>query len=450
MTVSHRDGPVVVSPDAEGATLVSRACELADLSFRAFLFERDAPRIHWAAPDGLEIVGSGATARLRADGPKRFETLREDATGLFSTLDADLPPPARPRAFGGLAFHAGHEPAPPWEGFHAAEFVIPRVQLTRTDETTWLTVSRYGSEADPNAVETELETVRSELTAHPAMQPSAAPPGIESSTLTTPRETWTEQVMAATDRIAEGELRKVVLAQALDVLLATPLEIPDVLERLRRTYPDCYRFLVEPTSDAGFFGAPPERLVSLSGRRVETEALAGSVGRGETPEEDHELMTSLLESEKIQHEQGVVVDTIREQLEPLGEVRVAEQTVRKLATIQHLQTPIRAALDGNEHILSIVEALHPTPAVGGLPPEAAWETIRETETFERGWYAAPVGWFDAAGDGEFAVGIRSGVASADLVTLFAGNGIVADSDPDEEWEEVQLKYRPILDALADE
>ncbi|MCL7418045.1 MAG: chorismate-binding protein, partial [Halalkalicoccus sp.] len=139
-----------------------------------------------------------------------------------------------------------------------------------------------------------------------------------------------------------------------------------------------------------------------------------------------------------------------EQLEPLGEVRVAEQTVRKLATIQHLRTPIRADLAADEHVLSIVEALHPTPAVGGLPPENAWETIRETEAFERGWYAAPVGWFDAAGNGEFAVAIRSGVASDDLVTLFAGNGIVADSDPDEEWEEVQLKYRAILDALAAE
>lgn len=447
MTVSHRDSSVIAAPDSEGGTLVSRARELADLSYRSFLADRDPPRIHWAAPDGLEIVGGGAAARLRAEGPDRFDTLREDARRLFSALDADLPSPARPRAFGGFSFHAGHEPAPPWEGFPAAEFVVPRVQLTRTDETTWLTVSGYGPDTDPEAVEAELEAVRSELTAHPAMQPSAAPPGIASTVLTTPREEWTRQIRAATDRIAAGELRKVVLAQALEVDLETEIEIPDVLERLRRTYPECYRFLIEPTEAASFFGAPPERLVSLSGRRVETEALAGSVARGETPEEDHELMTSLLESEKIQHEQGVVVDTIREQLEPLGDVTVAEQTIRKLATIQHLRTPIRAELTDEEHVLSIVEALHPTPAVGGLPPEKAWETIRETETFERGWYAAPVGWFDADGDGEFAVAIRSGVASDEAVTLFAGNGIVADSDPDEEWKEVQLKYRPILDAL---
>jgi len=119
-----------------------------------------------------------------------------------------------------------------------------------------------------------------------------------------------------------------------------------------------------------------------------------------------------------------------------------------LATIQHLQTPIEATLEGDRHVLEIVEALHPTPAVGGgVPPDAAWETIRDAEPFDRGWYAAPVGWFDAAGDGEFAVALRSGVASDETVTLFAGNGIVADSDPDDEWDEVQLKFRPILDEL---
>lgn len=450
MTVPHRDGPAVAAPVEGSATLVSRTRELADLSYRSFLSERDPPRVHWAAPDGLEIAGGGAAARLRADGPDRFAILREDADRLFSALDVEGPEAARPRAFGGFAFDADHDPAPPWEGFPAAEFVVPRVQLTRTDETTWLTVSHYGDDADPAGVDEELEAVRTELAEHPAMQPSGGVPGVAATRLTTPREEWTRQVRAATDRIDAGNLRKVVLAQALEATLGTPIKVSDVLERLRRTYPDCYRFLFEPTAAASFFGAPPERLVSLSGREVETEALAGSAARGESPEADHELMTSLLESEKIQHEQGVVVDTIREQLEPLGEVRVGERTVRKLATIQHLRTPIRAELADAEHVLSIVEALHPTPAVGGLPPEAAWETIRETEAFDRGWYAAPMGWFDAAGDGEFAVAIRSGVASDDSVTLFAGNGIVADSDPDEEWEEVQLKYRPILDALAGE
>jgi len=227
--------------------------------------------------------------------------------------------------------------------------------------------------------------------------------------------------------------------------------MPDVLARLGESYPDCFRFCLEPTPDAAFFGATPERLVTLRGQTVEADGLAGSIGRGETPEEDAELKASIENSEKMAHEHGLVVETIREQLAPLSaEVRIEDRRVRKLANIQHLWTPIEADLRSADHVLSIVEALHPTPAVGGLPPEEALRTIRETETFDRGWYAAPVGWFDAEGDGTFAVGIRSAVTSGKSATLFAGNGIVADSDPDEEYEEVQLKYLPILDELEDE
>jgi len=147
-------------------------------------------------------------------------------------------------------------------------------------------------------------------------------------------------------------------------------------------------------------------------------------------------------------EHEVVADAIREQLEPFASsVGTGDQSVRRLATVQHLRTPISAELAGDEHVLSLVEALHLTPAVGGLPPDAALETIRRTETFDRGWYAAPVGWFDASGNGTFAVAIRSALARGDAATVFAGAGIVADSDPDREWDEVQLKYRPMLDEL---
>jgi menaquinone-specific isochorismate synthase len=189
--------------------------------------------------------------------------------------------------------------------------------------------------------------------------------------------------------------------------------------------------------------------VSLSGRTVQTEALAGSIGRGETTEEDEWLASQLRDSEKDVHEHDLVTETIRDQLAPLAaDIRTGSRVVRRLATVQHLRTPIRATLADDEHVLRLVEALHPTPAVGGLPPTAALRTIRETEAFDRGWYAAPVGWFDAEGDGAFAVAIRSALARERTATLFAGAGIVADSDPDSEWDELGLKYRPILDELG--
>jgi len=429
---------------ADPSSVESRSREVADVSYRAFFEAFQGPRVYWTTPEGLEIAGVGAAGTLSGIGQGRFDQLRAAAEHLFGALDHDGPGTTRPRAFGGLAFHDEHEPNSPWDGFPAAQFVVPRVQLVRSNGSTHVTVTNVGEPA--RTLEEDLKDVHERVRELPAMRPTGGSPGIAARRQRTPRAEWMSGVERVVDRIDLGELRKVVLATALDVDLAGGVSIPDVMERLRRTYPECFRFLIQPNG-AGFFGAPPERLVRLEGRSLRTEALAGSVARGETPEEDDRLAASLLESDKLQHEQRLVVDAICDQLEPLADVAEREQGVCKLATIQHLETPIEGRLHRDEHVLSIVEALHPTPAVGGLPPGRAMETIRETETFDRGWYASPVGWFDADGDGEFAVAIRSAVANGDRVTLFAGNGIVADSDPAEEWEEVQLKFRPILDEL---
>ncbi|MFC6717594.1 isochorismate synthase MenF [Natrialbaceae archaeon GCM10025810] len=427
---------------------VARSRELEDVSFGAVLEADGQPRILWATPDGLEFVGCGLAARFVATGSDRFERIRADADDLFAAIDHDGPTVARPRAFGGFSFHDGHDPVAPWTGFVSASFVVPRVLVTRSDEGTWLTAIGDGADDADRA----LERWRDRFDDLPAMRPSGSGPGIVSTDRTTTREEWTEGVETALDAIGRGDLTKVVLAQSLAVTLAEPVDVPATLERLRRRYPNCYRFLVDHGAEGTFFGAPPERLVAKRGEHLETEALAGSVPRGETPREDEELFRRMVDESKFQREHGLVVEAIRDQLEPItSTLDVDEQTVRRLATIQHLRTPIRATIGGNygsnRHVLEFVEALHPTPAVGGVPPERAWETIRTTEPFDRGWYASPIGWFDAAGDGEFAVALRSGVAIDETVTLFAGNGIVADSDPDEEWDEVQLKFRPILDEL---
>jgi len=424
--------------------LVSRSRELETAAFDAVLEDETASRIQWATPDGLEIVGRGVAARFTAAGTDRFDRIRTQASRTFDGLAHDGPERARPRAFGGFSFHDGHDATPPWLGFEAASFVVPQLFVTRTDDGTWLTA--VGHRADE--AEDRLERWHDRLMNQPATRPSDSTPGVAATRRTTSQAAWTEQVETALERIDDGQLTKVVLAQSLSVDLEEPIDVPATLERLRRRYPNCYGFQIDHDTDGTFFGAPPERLVSKRGARVETEALAGSVPRGETPAEDEAHVDRMRADAKFQQEHGLVVDAIRDQLAPLAhELTVSEQTIRRLATIQHLRTPIEATLEGDRHVLELVEALHPTPAVGGVPPDAAWETIRDTEPFDRGWYAAPVGWFDAAGDGEFAVGLRSGVAADETVTLFAGNGIVADSDPDEEWDEVQLKFRPILDEL---
>lgn len=429
--------------------LVSRAVQLSTVpDRRSALSAADSPRTFWSAPGEATVVGSGTATTIRADGPNRFRAVREAAEELFSVGDVHAGAlAARPRLFGGFAFHDDHAGSGPWEGYPGAEFVLPRTQVTYTDGEAWLTVNDVGGE--PAAVERRLEAETERLEGLSNPGPVGIPPGITDRARTTSETEWHNSVIAATDRIAAGELRKVVLAQALRTTLGRALSMPETLSRLAGRYPECYRFLFEPEDGSGgFFGATPERLVGRRGRTVETGALAGTTGRGDTPEEDEWLAAELLADEKNVHEHELVADAVRSQLEPYAaSIRAGERSIRRLATVQHIETPITAELADDEHVLTLVEALHPTPAVGGLPPREALRTIRDTEPFERGWYAAPVGWFDAAGYGSFAVAIRSAVARGETATLFAGVGIVEDSDPDREWEEVQLKYRPILDEL---
>jgi menaquinone-specific isochorismate synthase len=430
--------------------LVSRTVEFDAPSLAAAFDALSAPRTTWSAPDDALVLGSGAAATLAASGPDRFAEIRSATADLFDSGDVHAgTEAARPRVFGGFAFHEGACDGDPWGPFPEARFVLPRVQLTFADNGTWLTVNAAGPDAAVGAVEDRLAAETERLAAVDGNGSEPPRPGIAESRRTTSRAAWRESVEAAVDRIRGGDLQKVVLAQALEADLAAEFPRAATLDRLAGKYPDCHRYYFEPDGGgSAFFGATPERLVSLRGRTVETDALAGTTGRGETPAEDEWLAQELLDDAKNVHEHELVADTVREQLEPFAaSVAAGERRVRRLATVQHLHTPITAELSDDRHVLELVEALHPTPAVGGLPPDRALRTIHETEPFDRGWYAAPVGWIDAAGNGAFAVAIRSAVATPRRATLFAGVGLVADSDPDREWDEIQLKYRPILDEL---
>lgn len=413
------------------------------------LAELESPTIAWI--DGQQtLLASGATVSITAGGADRFETVRKQAEQLFARVQrsGSAIEEARPRVIGGFSFTDTHrDPAPntTWEGFPGAWFVLPEVQFTATSSGAWITTTADGSKAGRRARD-RLERYQSLSVSGPE---SKTVPSVMRKSYVPERSDWQRQIEAATAKIGAGTLRKVVLAQALTAELSGPIATHEILGELGRSYPACIRFGFEPQTGGTFFGATPERLVTLQGKEVTTAGLAGSIGRGETTEEDDWLAEQLRTSEKNIHEHEIVVETIREQLEPVTEsVETGERGIRKLANVQHLQTPVSATLSESRHVLELVEALHPTPAVGGLPPEAALQTIRDTEVFDRGWYAAPVGWFDANGDGTFGVAIRSAITRNEEATLFAGAGIVGDSDPDEEYDELQLKYRPILDELA--
>ena len=262
---------------------------------------------------------------------------------------------------------------------------------------------------------------------------------------------FADSVAGALGQLSAGKLHKVVLADVMDVVAPQPVDMVRSLQTLRKNHPDCTVFSVGNGKGQSFIGASPERLLSINERRLTTDALAGSASRGETPEKDAELGQALLNSNKERYEHQVVVEFIAKQLRSLGlepHYTDAPQLLQ-LLHIQHLHTPMGATLDPQKiSPLDVLSKLHPTPAVAGLPLQAACELIHKHENFDRGLYAAPLGWIDTEGNSEFIVGIRSALIDGCKARLYAGAGIVAGSQPAKELAEIRLKLQTLLNALV--
>jgi len=274
---------------------------------------------------------------------------------------------------------------------------------------------------------------------------------------------WRDQIDAITEAIENGTCSKIVAARTCTLAFAGAVRPPELLAALDARHADCVRVLIQPPGAGALIAATPERLIRRDGDMVWCDALAGtrsiappshaagSVQPAQTASSAQiaAATAELLASTKDRREHALVVDAIRDALADCAEVDApAEPDVRALRHIVHLHTPFRARLREPRHVLELAGRLHPTPAVGGTPRDIAVNWIRLHEPVARGWYAAPVGWFDLDGNGELAVAIRSGVLTGNRVHLWAGAGIVAGSDPDRELAETELKLRAMLGALG--
>ncbi|MDB9476945.1 isochorismate synthase [Dolichospermum circinale] len=249
--------------------------------------------------------------------------------------------------------------------------------------------------------------------------------------------------------IESQHLSKIVLADTLDVTNNQDFNLLQSLNNLRQLHPNCHVFSTSNGQGQNFIGASPERLISIHKQQLITDALAGSAPRGKTPLEDTANANNLVNNTKEKHEHKLVLDFITQHLSQLGLFpQVLTPRLRQLSNIQHLWTPITAIVPNNIHPLQIISKLHPTPAVAGAARDIACTEIRRYENFERGLYAAPLGWVDGEGNCEFIVGIRSALIDGNYARLYAGAGIVAGSDPQKEFAEVQLKLQALLKALV--
>jgi menaquinone-specific isochorismate synthase len=346
-----------------------------------------------------------------------------------------------------------------WANFHPAHFVLPHYQLLAHGRDAWLTINaQIPAEEDPAELIPALREALAEKAEELQGSRGAGEQGrgsalrTQNSALSYPMSEgqWAELVGQATAAIQAGQFQKVVLSRLAELRLEKPVDVVQALAYLDAQYPECYRFLFEPRPHHAFYGATPELLTRVVGTAVETMGLAGSARRGNTPGEDKGLAMDLMSSVKDRHEHQLVVESIQRRLAPLTtELDVpARPKIYTLSNIHHLHTPIQGTLAEASGVLPVVAVLHPTPALGGTPREAAMQFIQATEPVSRGWYAAPVGWIDHQLDGVFGVAIRSAVAQENKVWAYAGAGIVAQSVAEQEWQETQVKFRPMFNALG--
>ncbi len=459
MTVS--DG-ATVGRAAAGLAATSVPIESVDaIALYSAAVETDLEATLWLRPsEGFALVGIGRAWSIEPAGPERFG--EADAAWRSLVEGARLTRPAGVRGlgpvlFGGMGF-TGRAPEShgAWAPFGASSMVVPSLTALRFDGNSWLTASIVadGSAADGEAAGlertwTQVAARAGELAhaAAPGPPPPDAPLAIEGEWPTV--QQWRHIVGLATGAVGRGRLDKVVFARRVDMSSPAALDVPSALRRLAASAPESTVFAFR-RGKAQFIGATPERLVRAEGRTYRTAAVAGSIRRGADPAEDAALAAELLASEKEREEHAVVVRAIRRQLAPISDrLEIApEPGVLVLRHVQHLVTEVAGTLRVQEGLLALAGRLHPTPAVGGEPRDLALAMIDEHEGFDRGWYAGPVGWLSADGDGELMVALRCGLVEDRRVTLYAGCGIVADSDPDREWEESRIKMRTVAAALG--
>ena len=436
-------------------------------AFDSPAIDSSAERFFWTQPDaGLQVLGLGEAAAVETTGRERFD---EAAAAVRDVLDGleivgEEPPAGMgARVVGGFSFRDRASFAAPWEAYPSCRFVLPRLLLVRGPEGCWLTgVGREPGDRIVNAVKGRLSSATRAHDARCGFE-SRGIEGFADGPEYRVRSDrshadYRAQVEAARSAIREGAFEKVVLARSLHVRHPGRFDVPGLLGRLRDLYPACATFAVARAGSC-FLGATPERLVALEGDRVRTSALAGSAPRGRSPEEDESRGRALRESKKEQAEHAVVVRSIAEALRPVcADVAIPEAPrLLRLEGIQHLETPIegRLAAPGSLSLLELAGRLHPTPAVGGAPAEPALDWIGRCEGLDRGWYAGGVGFVDRRGGGEIHVALRSGVVRSsdeqgvEEATLFAGGGIVADSEAESELEETRIKLRALLAPLTE-
>jgi isochorismate synthase len=407
----------------------------------------DVPVFAWSAPGRARFACAGVAGTPVTLDPfdeERCLAAADAATRAFRLSDVSADPTLAPRlrAFAGASFSARTDDSGPWRGWGRGLAVVPRWYYEeRESGATFAMLALPGDppRRDPALVAEGVRALgalsqpRDTVTRHAPVD-----------TVGTDADAWGRGVTRALDHISSGAASKLVLARSLRVTFSGPVNPHALFDRLAESA-ESIVFAVERKGSC-FLGASPETLVRRVGETVESDALAGTgVPQRPLPPPDIPL-----EDAKLTREHRLVVDALLARLAPLCRQIDAPSRprTRTCLRVEHLYTPVRGRLSEPVHVLELARRLHPTPAVAGKPVDEALRWIDANEDSSRGWYAGPIGWFDAQGDGEFAVALRCALVRGNDALLYAGAGLVPGSDPREEYDETALKLRTMLDALG--
>ncbi|MFB2642188.1 isochorismate synthase MenF [Shewanella bicestrii] len=400
------------------------------------------PRIYWHGRDKVEEV-----AAIGACKDFKFETGVDDKT-LANVYEQQRALSSNPeiRYYGGVAFDRSIES---WPEFGNSRFVLPRIEFRRSNNQFSLRVNlNFADNTPEEEIDLAIAAIEAVMPARPLAPPNKLTLLSRTDIPDFPR--WKTLIEQVVEPKFNQETPKVVLSRHTELEVNAQVDPWMVLACWQGRNPNSFQFGFQFSPDRTYISCSPERLFRRRQQELFTEALAGTTVRGLNQEEDTALANALLEDNKNSVENQLVRRHIVSMLSPLSQHVGAEEaaTIFKLNHIQHLHRAIRAELKQGVNDFQLLQALHPTPAVGGLPRESAMRFIREREGYMRGWYAGACGYFNKF-ESEFSVAIRSALIEPGKINLFAGAGIIAGSDPEAEWQELENKLATIMSILIE-
>ncbi len=434
--------PEIVSPQGETRGVLRFEFPTEPINGFVWLHNQKAGRkFYWANRDqSFSMAGIGIADEISSSD---FEHIHDIFATMEDNLSSENP---LQRYYGGVSFQPQIH-SREWQAYHSIYFAIPQFEIVNTNDQSIFAFNIALKDITHDYIQQVLKNLST--VNFDALTVYRNVPQVLKRIDEPNKEQWHKMFAAIKDNKNALKYDKIVLARKSQFQFDIPIKPEALLKHLADITPNCYHFDLQIEPFRGFIGASPEQLFSLSHRTLTTEAVAGTCPRGTTEEEDNQLAAELLVCEKNSNEHKFVVDQIQSHLNPLCEnlTRDTDSSLIKLQNNQHLVTHFKGTIKPDINAADVLKTLHPTPAVGGVPYEGISEAIRNIEPFDRGWYAAPIGYVGYE-NSEFAVGIRSALIEQEMLSLYAGAGVVQGSTEEDEWDEIETKIGNFLKVFS--